>query len=66
MAKRIYLITVNGKPRLIEADFKGQAIRFCTQQMVMARSANAMDVADLMGKGIKIEKAKVVNDLEKN
>jgi hypothetical protein len=56
---RLYEVCDNetGTSQLIEATSAAHAVRFCARARYTAGTPNAMEVARLMQKGAKIEKA---------
>lgn len=59
---RIYVVdekstTTAGQRRLVEASSAAQAIRHCVSNVYTAQAAGPKDVAELMGAGIRIERA---------
>ena len=55
MSKRIYVVTVSGNGRLIEADNKHQAISFVVKDTISSRLASQSDLIDLIRGGVSVE-----------
>jgi ribosome biogenesis SPOUT family RNA methylase Rps3 len=55
--QRIYKVTGNGAEHLVQATSQAQALRHVAGKQYAVDVAKAIDVAQLMSKGIKIELA---------
>ena len=58
--QRIYKITSADKAYLVQAVSQAQALRHIAGRQFTVEVAKAVDVAQLMGKGIQVETASVV------
>lgn len=56
-AQRTYIVSSKAGDRLVVATNQSQAIRHVVSQEYKARSADGMEVATLMERGIKLERA---------
>lgn len=53
--QRIYIVTGNGKTNLVRAMSQAQALRHIAGEMFTVEIARAIDVADLMAKGVHLK-----------
>lgn len=58
--QRIYIVTGNGKTHLVRAMSQAQALRHIAGEMFTVEIAKAVDVADLMAKGVHLKVAALV------
>ena len=56
-AQRTYIVTSKSGDRFVVATSQSQAIRHVVAQDYKARAADGMEVANLMERGIKLERA---------
>ena len=62
MSQRIYKVTSGEVSHLVQATSQAQAIRHVAGKLYSAEVAKAIDVAQLMSKGVKVEVATVAVD----
>jgi len=57
MSTRIYLVknSATNETKLIDAVSHGQAIKYAVKDLVTTKVANAKEVAELVGNGVKVE-----------
>ena len=60
--QRIYKITSADKAYLVQAVSQAQALRHIAGRQFTVEVAKAVDVAQLMGKGVQVETASVVTE----
>ena len=54
-SSRIYKVTSPGGTRLIDASVKANAVAFVAKAEITAEVATGYDIAELVGKGVKVE-----------
>lgn len=57
MNERIYMVASNNARRLVMASSPAQALRHVAQAQYEVKPANALEVAELMGAGSRVERA---------
>ena len=55
--QRIYIVTGNSKTNLVRAMSQAQALRYIAGEMFTVEVARAVEVADLMAKGVHLKVA---------